>query len=329
MSLVQLVLAAATAMIGQLPSDDGTIIGVVVNATDQQPISGSEVVLRLRTDGRFLPVETTTTDAKGEFAFRGLPAVPDYQYLPGANRDGIHYPGPRVRLSPANPVARVRLEVCDSVGEPNPLVIRSHEIVIHPKPGLLSVTETILVENPGTTCYVGKAARQGAESVTLELAVPPEFERITFHEEFFGRRFSLVAKKLVTGIPFTPGRKELKFTYVIRNQDRFRVWQRPLDLPCSHVRISVHTETPDEVSCSLDDKPITQDGQVVFETSGQTLPAGHVIRVELGRLPVSFMRYAPYVAMMVLIALIGGASILVTRHPPTRRFADSALKKAG
>ncbi len=278
----QLVFAMCLIVPGQFIPVDGTIRGTVVNATQGRvPVTRTEVVLRAAVDGRFVPLAEATTDAHGRFLFTGLPVGADYLYLPGANRDGVHYPGKRIVLTREHPYADVELEVCDSVTHPSPLVIRRHEITIRPEPGVLKVAETIVVENPTNATYVGRPTEESKTPVTLRLAIPSDFDRTTFHKEFYGRRFSLVDERLVTGIPWTPGRRELKFTYTLPNTERHRLWERPLDLPCSHVRVRVETDKPEEVLCSLDRWSELAPGELVFESKGQTLPAGHVIRVEL------------------------------------------------
>ena len=85
--------------------------------------------------------------------------------------------------------------------------------------------------------------------MTLELSIPPDFERTTFDQEFFGRRFAVVNHKLVTGIPWPPGERELRYTYVLRNTATVLAVAAPLDLPCSDVTIRVDGMSPDEVRC--------------------------------------------------------------------------------
>ena len=159
-------------------------------------------------------------------------------YQAGATRHGIFYPGPHIRLTGLHPTARTALSVCDASASPNPLVLKKMDVAIRPESGMLKVTESLLVENPSHTCYVGLAAHDEAP-VTLELSIPPDFERTTFDLEFFGRRFAVVNHKLVTSVPWPPGRRELRYTYVLRNTQEVTLWQRPLDLPCSHLTVRV------------------------------------------------------------------------------------------
>jgi hypothetical protein len=208
----------------------------------------------------------------------------------------------------------VQLSVCDTVAEPSSLVIRRHDIVIRPEAGVLRVTESILVENPTSTCYVGKSAAEGEEPVTLTLSIPSDFQRTTFEKEFFGRHFSLAGGKLVTGIPWTPGKREVKFTYVLANDKRYRIWERPVDLPCSDLRLCVATAHPEEVSCTLPPAPPERSGELVFQSAGEKLMPGHVIRVELGRLPVPWMVYGRWTAAATLVVLAGGVCLAVMRR---------------
>ena len=315
-------LLVSLAVAGLLPQANGRIRGNVVNTSQAQPSPcQATVLLRVLLEGRFVPFRETASDAEGRFQFDSLPVGNRYRYLVGANRHGVHYPGPRVQLTEDRPNATVRLSVCDAVTHPNPLVIRKLEITICPQPGTLKVTESMLVENPSSTCYVGQAPAAGADPVTLQLAIPADFERTTFDEEFFGRRFSLVEGKLVTGIPWPPGARELKYTYVLRNAAVDRRWERPLDLPCSQVQLRVCPAKPDEVACNLPSLPAVHPGELVFGSNAQDLPAGRVLHVTLGHLPMPWMAQARWVAVAILVGLIAGTGgIMIWRRRRRERL---------
>jgi hypothetical protein len=211
-------------------------------------------------------------------------------------------------LTAAQPIARTDLSVCDAVASPSPLVLKKMEVVIRPETGLLKVTESLLLENPSHTCYVGEAAHAEAGPVTLELAIPPDFERTTFAQEFFGRRFALVENKVVTNVPWPPGERELRYTYVLRNTEEISPWKRPLDLPCSNVTVRVEGKSPDEVRCPALHRAAGDETSVVFESAGQELPAGLVLQVDLGRLPLPWMTYGKWTAVGVMLVLIVAAA---------------------
>jgi hypothetical protein len=306
----------------------GAISGVVVNASqDKTPVAGCKVVLRARLENQFVVLGETSADPWGRFQFVNLPAGKYYEYLPGANRDGVHYAGPLVHITAEEPLAAVELSVCDSIAAPSPLVLTRHEISLRPESGVLYVTESLTVDNPSSTCYVGQAPREGAEPVTLQLSIPPEFERATFDEEYFGRRFAASQGKLITGLAWPPGKKEVKFTYVIRNAEISRHWQRPLDLPCSDLCVRVQTTKPEEIACNLGRGTIAGNeaksgpSEVVFHSTGKLLPAGFVIGVELNHLPVPWMAYARWTALFTLIGAVAGTSIFTVR----RRRSNSRI----
>ncbi len=318
MTAWNLLCAACLLLPGEASAGRGVIDGIVVNASDgNTPLAGAEVVLQIKIDGQLAAMEETTTGDDGKFRFENLPVGRRYHYLCGANRHDIHYPGPTVNLSALRPRESVSLVVHDSIEHPNPLEIRSLDVVVQPQPGVLKVTETIVVRNPSCRTYVGRPAREGSAPVTLRLSIPETFRRVTFDREFYGRRFSLVGGKLVTDVPFTPGERELRLTYWLPIEQRRRVWQRPLDLPCSHVRVRVHTEEPNDVACNLAQGPVQRHDemtQLTFESQGQTLPAGHVIRLDLDQLPLPWMAYGRYVASLVLVGLVAGASVVVIKR---------------
>lgn len=298
----------------QATGNTGTIDGMVVNASqDDRPVAEAEVVLRVQIDGQFTAVEQTVSDSEGRFRFESLPVGLDMIYLPGANRDGVHYPGRRIELTSRRSNGYVTLAVRDAVAEPNPLVVREHEIVIHGEPGVLHVVEAMLVDNPGQTTFIGQAG-ESKIPITLSLGIPMDFERLTFDKEFFGRQFVISGGRVVTNIPWTPGPRWLRYTYSIPNEDVGRLLLRKLDLPSEHVRIRVLHDQPEEVTCNLPAVTDVAPGEAVFQTGGELLPAGHEIQVTLGRLPLPWMVYARWSALAVLLGLMAAAAVVVTRR---------------
>ncbi len=307
----QLAITALLALLGQGNPGAGSISGVVVNASQQDaPVGAAEVVLRVMIDGQFVIAAEGVADEQGHFLFDNIPADADYIYLPGANHDGIHYPASRVRLSPDGPHARIKLAIHETIADPSPLLLRHHHITIYPEADSIRVTEQLLIENPSLTTYIGHPQREGGRATTLRLSIPSNFRRTTFDQEFYGRQFTLFEGHLVTDIPWTPGKRELTFTYVLPNGDRHRVWERPLDLPCDHLKIEVHTETPDEVSCNLALASSQTEGLVTFESTGDMLPAAQVVRLQLESTPFSLATHGRWLALAVLVGLIASTSLI-------------------
>ncbi len=297
----------------------GSIQGTVVNTTRGAAAPcQAEVVLQLQVKGQFVPYRVVASDSQGRFFFGGLPVGAENLYLVGANRHGIFYPGPRIRLTELQPAAAAELAVCDAVTKPNPLVLKKMDVTIRPETGMLKVTESLVIDNPSHTCYVGEAAGDN-EPITLALSIPPDFERMTFEKEFFGRRFLVANNLVVTSIPWTPGEREIKYTYVLRNTQEATTWRRPMDLPCADVTVRVEGKSPDEVRCDRLDCTQADAKSVIFASAGQTLSSEQVLSVELGRLPLPWMAYSKWAAVAILLALIAvtGGLHVVRRHKPT------------
>ena len=296
----------------------GEISGTAVNGTaGGAPLAGAEVVLRASEDGEFVPVAATTTDANGWFSFSGLPVDSHEIYLPGINRAGIHYPGPRVRLTDEQAAARVKLIGYDTVASPSPLVSRRHEMAITAGEGFLEVTETLAIENPSRTTFVGYKEND-RPPVTLRLSLPDGIEKVTFDREFHGRNFRLQEGKLITEIPWPPGNRELKFIYRVPVERTYAAFERVLDQPTDRVVLQVTAKDDASLSCSLPRLPLRSKGERVYESRGGTLPEGYQITLRLGDVPLRFETYARWTAVAVLLALVAGSAALYGMRRPDR-----------
>ncbi len=312
--LAATVICAATPGESALPAEGpGVLVGVVVNGSaGDTPVAGAEVVLRLHRAGQFIPWTKTLADDQGRFRFERLPAAEGCLYLPGANRHGVHYPGPRVQLTAAQPRAAVRLTVYDAVESPNPLVLLRHEVTVQAEPQALRVTEFLRIENPTPRCYVGQPAGEDQPPVTLKLAIPMEFERATFDKEFFGRRFSVGSGGLVTGVPWPPGLHELRFTYTLPRTQRRSVWQRPVDLPCREFRVAVEAGPSDDVTCNL--APATAPPPAVAAFSSSTpLEPGQLVEVVVQTRAVSPRVAARWAAVALLATAVAAGATTAWR----------------
>ncbi len=310
------------------PAVAGTILGTVVNTSSGAPVPCQvTVVLQVLAGNQFVPFRDTVSDKQGRFGFRSLPAGVGVVYQVGATRHGIFHPGPRILLTDQQRTASASLSVCDASCSPNPLVLKKMDVVIRPETGLLRITESLLLDNPSHTCYVGQARQQGADPITLALSVPSDFERTTFDLEYFGRRFALVNGQLATSVPWPPGQRELRYTYVVRNTQEVSQWKRPIDLACSRVTVRVEEKAADEVRCPRLRRTSTDDKAVVFESDGE-LPAGDVLTVQLGRLPLPWMTYGKWAAVALMLALMVAASWWHARRGRRKAAVEGVQKTA-
>lgn len=307
---------------------EGAIAGVVLNGSHERaPVGDTEVQLRAGTAGVFEPIANTRTDANGRFSFDNVPLDPTIVFLPGANRDGIHYPGQRVQLDRRRREASTTIVVFDAVHTPSPLTAARHAIEIQADERLMTVTETLVVSNPSRSTYVGQA--QGDRgTVTLRLTIPENFDKVTFHREFFGRRFRIIDHRLVTDIPWPPGERELKFTYRVPLESGAGHFRRPLDLPTSDARVQVLAKPGGSIACELPRVSFTAD-EVVFSSLGRHLPAGHMIALQIGALPFAWMRYARWGALALLTVAIAVTFAVHRRRVRGCKAPNDAPRRRG
>jgi len=312
---------ALTATASGLAAESGSIAGQVVNGTDGgKPLAGAEVVLRAGGSGGFAPIASTTTDQHGRFEFGNLSLDEGVIFLPGANRDEVHFPGPRVRLDHQHPNADVELVAYDAVASPSPLVVRRHCIAVHVATGYLEITEALTIENPSVTAYVGET-QEDHPTITLRISLPAGFETVTFAEEFLGRNFLIHNDRLVTDLPWPPGQRELSFVYRLPVEQRSRIFRRVLDLPTDQMIVRVTGQDPRHVACDLPVSPSRRDGEIVFAHQGTTLASGHAVEVRMGELPIRWEAYARWTTLGVLgLAL---AWMILRRRWPRRGVTSS------
>jgi hypothetical protein len=312
----------------------GTAIieGVVVNGSSgASPVAGAEVVLLAGKDNQFKQIATTTADQHGCFLFdrRHLTPAPDLVYLPGAHWEGVHYPGPRLQLDPRGIPARVRLTVHDAVASPCPLIAEVHEIDINVRRGALEVTEILVVDNPSSATFVGAADAKAPKMAptTLSLWIPDGVSQITFNKEFDARNFRLVDGRLITNVPWPPGKRQLAFVYQLPVGSNQFLFERPLDLPCMQARIAVTGQCSEELTCNL--PKITGPNPIPFgfASVGRKLPAGYTLQLQMGQLSVSWVVYARWVAMLLLGGPLTAIALWLTLRSRFRRIPGAGRAK--
>jgi hypothetical protein len=299
------VLVALLMQVGQVSrpaATDGSIVGVVVNGSrNRETVAGADVVLRAGVDGMLEPVETATTDIYGKFRFSSLPVDQDVVYLPGVNQDGVHYPGSRVQLDEGNWLAHVQIVAYDATST-SPLVLQRHDIDIEIDGEVLRVSETLWIVNRSRTTFVGPSS-QADGLTTFRLAVPAEFDRVTFEREHYGRRFRIVADGLATDMPWPPGSYKIAFSYRLPLREIAGAFRRPLDVACAHVNVRIPKHDLDRVTCNL--VASGRDGDtVIFRNPPGELARGFVIEVRFSRLTASWTFYSRLAALAALGALV-------------------------
>jgi len=290
----------------------GSVTGVVVNGSkNNQIVPKATVVLRVQNQGVLAPVMEVEADEQGRFKFENLPLNEQLTFLPGANHDGIHYPGKRHRLSVRQKTVEDQITIYETSKEPCPLVATRHEIELKPEDGALRVSERLLVRNPTPVTYIGKTATPETPAVTLHLSIPGNFDKVTFDKEFFGRTFQVAGQGIETQVPWTPGEREIRFTYRLPMLGDHWQLQRPLDLPCESVQVRVPRDSQAEIACNLPLRWTPDTDSLKYEQTGSASPAGFTVEIKRGVPPVPWNNYARYGAAGVLAVLLSLIGIVV------------------
>jgi hypothetical protein len=176
----------------------------------------------------------------------------------------------------------------------------------------MEISETLLITNPSQNTYVGEQV-EDAPPATLRLSVPPNFDRITFGSEFYGRRFRIVDHQPVTDIAWPPGERELKFSYRIPISESGGVLRRPLDMPCRSATLRVRGQNAEEITCNLD-LAERDSSETVFASTDKELPAGQIIELQIGAVPFPWVECTRWGSLVALAALMLATAVLLRRH---------------
>jgi hypothetical protein len=82
------------------------------------------------------------------------------------------------------------------------------------------------------------------------------------------------------------------------------------------------------VTCNLDPSAEASQGEIVFASRAGLVPAGHVIHVELGRMPMAWTAHAKWFALAALATLIVAGTAVVFARPrrsPTVECSDASI----
>lgn len=123
------------------------VTGTVINRTTGQPQPGATVGLnRLGQNGIEL-IDQAKTDSQGRFSIDQTPQGP---HLIRTAWDGVTY---NHMLPPGSPTTGLTLEVFNASKQPGAAKVTRHMILFQPSNGEMSVDETFIYKNDGTTAW--------------------------------------------------------------------------------------------------------------------------------------------------------------------------------
>jgi len=204
-----------------LAADTGRVEGTVVNGTTGKSAGSGVPIMLFRVDAeRRQPVGSVAgaTDADGRFAFADQPALEGVVYVPRASWQGVEYLAPKEEMTDLRPGQTIRfgITIYDAAEEEaGPLQVAEHEVQLElDRPGWLTISERVVLHNPGRTTWIGRpVAGAAVASVrrTAGLPLPPDASSAHVYDE------SLQAMtqdgQVFLHAPLRPGPTQVTMTY--------------------------------------------------------------------------------------------------------------------
>lgn len=291
----------------------GTISGRVLNGTTEEPAADIQVRARLFSATAELDPLTTTTDARGRFAFGELPAgVAGYQLE--VTYRGAVYRSVATTFTPGGPNEQT-LRIYEPTTDPKHVTLQSYVVWVDREAGGVGIQHDFTWNNAGTRAYVGT----GGEVVRIPL--PEGAGTLQFLGTFLENEGRTRDGAYVSDAPIVPGESSATIRYHAPPLDRLT-----LDIPFPTAVLQlfapqdVRVHAPAlRLSGTVSDQGLTYS---VYEA--RDLAAGTSIDVRLSQAAESGGARTALWAFLGTLALvlIGGAAVVIRRRrtpaPPAR-----------
>ena len=127
------------------------VSGTVINKTTGKPQAGATVALnKLGQQLGIEMIDQAKSGADGSFTINQDISGGGVPYLIRAAYDGVTY---NLMIPPGSPATGLKVEVYNASKQPGDAKVSKHMILFQPGGGQMTVNETYLFENPGTTAW--------------------------------------------------------------------------------------------------------------------------------------------------------------------------------
>jgi 5-hydroxyisourate hydrolase-like protein (transthyretin family) len=298
----------------------GTLAGQVQNATAGAPAPvGLPVTLHIVGEGDQVQRRDTTTDQDGRFSFSGLDVSAGLKYLPTVDYQGTLYFDQVVSLA-EQPEQSVAITVYEGTTTDQLIAFeRSNLLVQNIAPNRLDLMEMGSVANVGDRTYLGAEPMAGAARATLLFAVPPGAVDLAPQTGIRPTDLTSTPTGFALSSPILPGRHQLAFSYSLPySSDRLIISKR-LTYPAASFTLYLPDVGLQVSSSQLEARGQTElGGQKFLQFSGQNLPRGTELRIELANLPTTGGSAVDRLAAPMLavgwLALLAGVALVYRRR---------------
>lgn len=302
----------------------GTISGRVVNGTTEEPAADLQVRARLFSATAELDPLTTTTDAKGRFAFDELPAgVAGYQLE--VTYRGAVYRSVAATFTLGQPNEQT-LRIYEPTTDPKGVTLASYVVWVDREAGGVGIQHDLTWNNAGTRAYVG------TDGAVVRIPLPEGATTLRFLGTFLENEGRTRDGAYVSDAPIVPGESSATIRYHAPPLDRLS-----LDIPFPTALLQLFVPQDVRVraaalhlSGTVSDQGLTYS---VYEARG--LAAGTSIDVRLSQATQPGGTRTALWALLGILALVvfGGAAVAIRRRrasgPPARGRRSARATEPG
>lgn len=307
-------------------ADTGTIKGVVLDATNDEPQAGVEVTLTTGTREGPEPesTEVTTTDAEGRYLFEDLATGDDRFYALDARFEGGLFSGSAITVAEAGDVIDSTLKVWPTTVDPSMLLLSRDNLFLSLDGNELGVIESVTVLNQGAEAYIGRAGDAEGSEDTTSLAFPLPSRAIEGQVAIVDSDLNLPALVpsefgfgITAAIP--PGETKITYSYKLEGDGGNYDLSREALYPT--VRFSVFSTPPLDVKSNrlASTGPVTIGDKVYEEfKAGAGMDGGdslQILAIADAGTPAGLV--AGMAGALLLVAALGAFPLLKSRRKPS------------
>ncbi len=280
-------------------SDEGEILGQVINDTAGGSVGGVPVTLIIYVDNQLADTATTVTDSNGEFSFTNIDMR--HTYLISVKYEEVDYYY-QVVFEPGETTVYVTAGVCDVTTSDEAIRIGKAHAVIELEEEF-RITEVFWLFNDGNRTLTG------TDSV-LVFTLPDGAYDFGAPQELMIDYQLLDNNRLTYLVPFPPGERQLIFSYSLARLDDDEISiPVTVDYPADSLEIMVAGEDIEVVVSRLApaDPVFGETGERFIHFEGANITRSSTIEVTISGLAAGTS--VPIAVWIIVAAIVCGAII--------------------
>lgn len=178
------------------------------------PRSGGAIELHLFHQNQLVRSVDLTLDEMGLAMVEDLPIDLRLRPLVRVEHSGVVYQESGPAIEPANPSVSMDVVVYETNTEMPSWRVASRQVIIAPSEGKVLVTESVYVDNPADTTWLGEGRTVAEKMTTVRLGLPAAAQNIHLVGGFHGWCCTThVDHALAVHMPLMPGRAVFEYVY--------------------------------------------------------------------------------------------------------------------